>query len=127
ALPIVAVVVLLRILDGSMTWGGAVAMAVWIALGFGVIYLAIRVAFGFDLISAFQFVVADARAFNIRSNRPYSVWVVHNLKDFFLNVGIAQTMVFAAFTIVLVRRLMTGGSFLRIETWLTLTFLAVLL
>jgi hypothetical protein len=127
ALPIVAVVVLLRILDGSMTWGGAVAMTAWIAIGFAVIYLAIRVAFGFDLINAFQFVVADARAFNIRSNRPYSVWVVHNLKDFFLNVGIAQTLVFAAFTVVLIRRLMAGGSFWRIETCLTLTFLAVLI
>jgi methylthioxylose transferase len=127
AMPIAAVIVLKQVMDGRLTWASVAGMAGWIAASFALVYLMMRFAFGFDLIEGFRFTITDAREFNIRSNRPYSIWVVHNLKDFFLNVGIAQSLVFAAFVGFIVRRLTAERDAIRqTDVLLTLMFLAVL-
>ena len=127
AMPIGAAIVVKQILDGKLTWAFAFSMAGWIAASFAMVYFVMRFAFGFDLIEGFRFTIADAREFNVRANRPYSIWVVHNLKDFFLNVGIAQSWLFAAFVGLIARRLTAEQHAIRqTDVLLTLTFLAVL-
>jgi hypothetical protein len=127
ALPVMAALVVKQIRDGKLTWTAAFSMAAWIAASFAAVYAVVRFASGFDLIGAFRFAFEDARAFNLRSDRPYSVWVVHNLKDFFLNMGLAQSVILAMFAVFIVRGVASGRNFaLQTEAVLTLALLAVL-
>lgn len=129
AMPMLAAVAVKPIVHGDLTWPRAASMAGWIAAGFGVVYLAMRVIFGFDLASAVAYALADARAFNEYARRPYSVWIVHNLKDFFINMGIAQSLVFFIFVAVAVRRLIASPptSWVSSDVVLPIAFLGVLL
>lgn len=52
---------------------------------------------GFNILDAFFNALEDARAFNINANRPYFIWTIQNLKDFFLNMGIAHSLLFLLF------------------------------
>ena len=128
ALPIVAAVALQKVFEGQLGWASGLSMAAWILASFGAVHLAVRMALGFDLIEALRFAAGDAAAFNARALRPYSVWVVHNLKDFFLNVGVAQSLTLAAFAAFAVHGWI--GSWrqfaFRTEALLTLAFFAVL-
>jgi hypothetical protein len=61
------------------------------------VHLAMRAAVGFDIVRAFIDALEGARAFNAATARPYGLWVFHNLKDFFLHMGVAQSaLCFAA-------------------------------
>jgi ABC-type glycerol-3-phosphate transport system permease component len=60
------------------------------------VYVLMRAAFGFDTVRAFMDALEDARAFNAATARPYALWVFHNLKDFFLHAGVAQSALFFA-------------------------------
>jgi hypothetical protein len=94
--------------------------------------------FDFDVVRSFLFAWNDAREFNAAMGRPYSVWVVHNLKDFFLNAGLIQSAVFVALAAFLVAKLLwicRNGAERRQrlpafladpEVLLTLSFLVVL-
>lgn len=63
-------------------------------IAFGVTYLAVMLAFGFNLVSAFRIVAAHATAFNIHAARPYSIWIRQNVIDFLFGAGICQIVVF---------------------------------
>ncbi|MGH9383632.1 MAG: hypothetical protein ACRD2N_05030 [Vicinamibacterales bacterium] len=129
AMPMLAVLLVRPVVGREINWSRAVVMAGWMAASFGLVYLGMRGVFGFDLLDAFWFLLDDALAFNVKTQRPYSVWIVHNLKDFFLNMGVAQSVVFAAFVVWIVRKLIaTSGEFrLSNDVLLTITFLAILL
>jgi hypothetical protein len=53
--------------------------------------------FSFDVWESFLFAVEDARAFNAEMGRPYGLWVIHNLKDFFFGAGLAASAVFLTY------------------------------
>ena len=75
-----------RLAPQILAGAGATAAAV------GVMYL----AFGFDTIHAFRQVGTHAVEFNASTNRPYSVWVRANLREFAFGAGPCQTVLFAA-------------------------------
>jgi hypothetical protein len=95
--------------------------------------------FDFDVVRSFLFAWNDAHEFNAAMGRPYSVWVVHNLKDFLLNAGLIQSAIFIAVAAYHVAKLLwicrngenrgqrVKDFLTQPETVLTLSFLAVLL
>lgn len=128
AMPIVAALVVKQLAEGALTWTRTLSMVAWITAAFVVVDLLMRAVFGFDLISALLFAIEDARGFNVRTNRPYSVWVVHNLKDFFLNMGLAQSAVFVGCVAWAVSRVIAEGrnAFRSVDVVMTLAFLFTL-
>jgi methylthioxylose transferase len=77
----------------------------WVMGTFLACHLFFVAVVGFNVIRSFLFAWEDARAFNAEMGRPYSVWVVHNLKDFFINVGVVPSAVFIGLASYLVGRL----------------------
>jgi hypothetical protein len=59
-------------------------------------YGAVRLASGFDLVSAFSRIGEHALRFNEDVDRPYSIWLWANLREFFFGVGACQAFLFAA-------------------------------
>jgi hypothetical protein len=58
-------------------------------LGSGVIFDNLT---GFNLIEGFVYCLKDASHFNI-SNRPYSIWIVQNLKEYIIGAGLASSLI----------------------------------
>jgi hypothetical protein len=84
------------LLNGSITPATAVRqLAVGIA-AFAATYAAMRVWFGFDLLSAFRHVSSDAAEFNAQFARPYGIWARQNILEFIFGVGVCQTVLFVA-------------------------------
>ena len=65
-------------------------------LAFAATYFVMNLWFGFDLLSAFRSVAADAVAFNETARRPYGIWVRQNIVDFLFGVGLCQIVLFLA-------------------------------
>ena len=65
-------------------------------MGFATPYAAMRAVFGFDMIDAFRQIGAHAVEFNAVSARPYSIWVIGNLREFVLGMGACQAVTFWA-------------------------------
>jgi methylthioxylose transferase len=65
-------------------------------VGFAVTAFAMRLWFGFDLLSAFQHVKAHAVEFNAAQGRPYALWLWHNLREFAFGTGLCQIVLFWA-------------------------------
>jgi methylthioxylose transferase len=91
-----AVLVVRALLNGRITPGAAVRHIAIGIVAFAATYAAMRAWFGFDLISAFRHVSADATNFNVLANRPYGLWARQNLWDFAFGVGLCQIVLFAA-------------------------------
>jgi len=53
--------------------------------------------FKYNALNNFIYVVNDAIKFNVLTERKYDIWVVQNLKDFFINVGFLQSIIFFVF------------------------------
>jgi hypothetical protein len=68
-----------------------VGMAAWLAT-----YAAVRLLFGFDLVSAFRQIGEHAVQFNADAARPYSIWIWANLREFLFGIGVCQAVVFWA-------------------------------
>jgi len=51
----------------------------------------------YNAIGNFIYIVNDAFKFNALETRRYDIWVVQNLKDFFINIGILQSIIFFVF------------------------------
>jgi hypothetical protein len=60
---------------------------------------------GFNIWESFLFAVDDARAFNAEMGRPYGLWLIHNLKDFFFGAGLPSSALFLAWTAYLLGKL----------------------
>ena len=80
---------------GRMVLRSAVIQIVAGLLALVAAHLAMRLFFGFDLVSAFRSAAADAVAFNADARRPYDVWVRQNIVDFLFGVGFCQIVLFA--------------------------------
>ena len=52
--------------------------------------------FGFDIIRVFRQLAGDAMDFNVQAQRPYSIWVWENLREFLFGAGVAQVALFPA-------------------------------
>lgn len=104
---------------GRMAVVGSVAYPM---AGLVAVYFLMKAFVGFDLVTAFLTALDGARDFNAATARPYGLWVRHNLKDFFLHMGIAQSALFFA-ALWTVGFKGTGDA----GRWLILSFAAVLL
>jgi methylthioxylose transferase len=82
-----------RLLRRELAWSDLWRIAVVPILGFLLVHVAMRLAVGFDIVSVFVIMMRAAADFNERVGRPYGVWVVQNLKEFLLGVGVIQTLV----------------------------------
>lgn len=95
----------------GLLFAGLVARAIWrtdiswrrflLQSGVAVVtfvaaYATIYVWFGFDLIDAFRQIGAHALAFNAEAQRPYSIWVRENPREFLFGAGMCQAIVFWA-------------------------------
>jgi hypothetical protein len=80
--------------DNKLTWLHVVKVFTIVPGSFFLLHLLIALTLHFNIIDAFYFALRDTRAFNITANRPYGVWLIHNLKDFFFNAGIAPSLLF---------------------------------
>jgi hypothetical protein len=124
--------------QGNLSGAGVAALTGIVAISFLLCHLLMVFVFGFDLVRAFLFAWSDAREFNAAMGRPYSIWVVHNLKDFFFNAGVIQSAVFLALSVALLgkliwilrdqtdRRARVKAFLTEPETLVTLSFLLVL-
>jgi hypothetical protein len=81
---------------GEITVRRALALAAVTVVTFLAAHAAMVAVLGFDLFSTLQTIARDAAGFNQLSvpPRPYGVWVVRNLVDFFFGVGLCQTLLF---------------------------------
>ena len=84
------------VVNDGMAIGSVLFHIVMGFLAFAATHVAMMVWFGFDLISAFRAVAADAVAFNAVAGRPYNIWVRQNLVEFLFGVGLCQVVLFAA-------------------------------
>ena len=60
-------------------------------VGSGVIFYVLT---GFNLIEGFLYCLKDAAHFNI-NNRPYSIWIIQNLKEYMIGAGLASSFILA--------------------------------
>ena len=91
-----SVLVIHRVASGRLPMRTALLHIGAALLSFAATYVAMIGWFGFDLFSAFAAVARDAAQFNVKSGRPYAIWVWQNLFDIAFGVGWCQTVLFAA-------------------------------
>ncbi len=72
----------------TIDWKNVVALIAVVPLGFFVTNLVVAQAFGYEIVSAFEFAYHDAKEFNVRQNRPYDVWLVANPIETLSNTGL---------------------------------------
>jgi len=59
-----------------------------------VIVYIISLIFKYNAIDNFIYIINDAINFNVMEGRRYEIWVVQNLKNFFINLGFLQSIIF---------------------------------
>jgi hypothetical protein len=107
-LPLVMGILFAAFLGAALLKGAlplrAAAMEVGLAaVGFTAVYALARTALHYDLFANLAYVLEDARAFNVRSRRPYGIWVGQNLYDFALAAGVWVAVLVPAALVVAVR------------------------
>ena len=100
-LPLVTGLIFLALLakhwqEGRLTRSQLLTVVSCVPAAFLLLHLVMVWTLGFNLFEAFAFAWKDAKDFNLSQHRPYAIWVVQNLKDFFLNAGIAPSLLFLA-------------------------------
>ena len=100
-----AAMVVRAVATRALPWIQAVEIGVLTAAGFAATHVVFVAIFDFDLLHAVQVALADAVDFNQEDSRLYSVWIVANLKETFLAVGIAQAMFLVLVVLHLARTL----------------------
>jgi len=82
---------------GDMSARTALSHGGLVGLGFAATYAIVYAAAGFELGGALRGISAAAIAFNVDADRPYSIWLRANLREFLVGMGACQaTLVFAA-------------------------------
>ena len=61
--------------------------------------------FNYNAIDNFILLLKDAADFNVHANRTYIIWIFQNLKNFFINAGVVQSVVFLSFLMVIFGKL----------------------
>jgi len=82
--------------QGNVALSKVLAQITTIGAAFLITHAAMYRWFGFDIIRVFQQLAADAMDFNAQAQRPYSIWVWENLREFLFGAGVAQAALFPA-------------------------------
>jgi hypothetical protein len=124
---------------GQIDKADVVRVFIYVPAAFLACHFLVAHLYDFNAWDSFWFAVEDARAFNAEMQRPYALWVGHNLKDFLFGAGLLPSAVFLALSVCLLGKLAwlmsaregrceRARTFLaEPETLLTLSFLLVLL
>jgi hypothetical protein len=83
------------------------------------IHIIIMFTFHYDVINNFIIIYKDAVNFNTRADRPYWVWIIHNLKDFFINSGVVGSSVFILFSAALLKKIINTSNKLKLKNFIT--------
>jgi len=67
------------------------ALLILVLSGFCTSAFAIFYLTGLNILEAFNYCVKEATQFNLNAARPYWVWIVENLKEYFLSAGAASS------------------------------------
>jgi hypothetical protein len=107
--PLVTGLVFLAVLGraharGELSRRGLVVVFVGVPATFVATAWAVQIAFGYDIVEALRFAVGHASEFNELNQRPYGLWLVQNLIDFFVNTGVGTSAIFLAVAAVAVCR-----------------------
>ena len=81
---------------GEVSYQRLVLQGLCAVLAFVAVDAILYLTTGFDLVSGFRRVAAHAAEFNVTSNRPYSIWVRENLREFVFAAGVCQAVLFIA-------------------------------
>ncbi len=81
--------------NGGASWGRIGSGVALTAAGFGVAWLVLRLATGFDALHQLARVAAEAERFNAWAGRPYATWLLPNLVEFFAAAGAPLVVVLA--------------------------------
>ena len=105
--PLFALFVLVALAQGRLDAGGLTRLLGLSAVAFAASHAVVRGALGFDLFAALAYVFEYQRRFVGGSQRPYDVWVVENLIEFGVSLGVCTTVLWLA---ELGRVLLPAGS-----------------
>jgi len=81
---------------GNFALSKVLAQAITIGAAFLTTHAAMYLWFGFDIFRVFKQLAGDAMNFNVNAQRPYSIWVWENLREFLFGSGVAQVALFPA-------------------------------
>lgn len=76
--------------QGEILYGRLVAQGLLAVVAFAAVDGLLYLTTGFDLVNGFRRIAAHATEFNVASNRPYTVWIRENLREFVFGVGVCQ-------------------------------------
>lgn len=82
------------LIQKSLSIKELIEILVYTLVSFLVTYLLVLICFSFDIFHAFINIIKDAASFNATADRPYSLWLRENLKEFFYGAGLPVMMVF---------------------------------
>ena len=77
--------------------GDIFRMIVFTLVSFGVTHAVVFGLFGLDVFRAFSFIMSDMARSHIDLGRTYHIWILENLRNFFFNAGITQSLIFFIF------------------------------
>jgi len=72
-------------------------------------------AFHYNAVNNFEIIYRDAVNFNVSANRPYKLWIIHNLKDFFINSGVVGSSAFILYLAALLKTIFTTSDKLKLK------------
>jgi methylthioxylose transferase len=98
-LPLIMGVLFAAVIARAVLGGDVVGsrLALQVAAGvvtFAATFAAMRLWFGFDLLDTFQTISANSVEFYTVAERPYSIWIPENLREFAFGAGICQVVMF---------------------------------
>lgn len=68
------------------------SIVMYVSIGFAGTGIVFYLLTGFNLIEGFIYCLKDATHFNL-NNRPYSIWVIQNLKEYVIGAGLASSFI----------------------------------
>jgi len=57
-------------------------------------HFAVLLIFKYNVVNTFTFILNNQTALNLQMKRGYAIWAIQNLKNFFINAGLAQSILF---------------------------------
>lgn len=78
--------------DAPRRWRSIGRLVLIVALAFLAVHVLILALFHFDILKHFARLLAQAKHFNVETDRAYKVWLTANLAEFFLTCGVAASL-----------------------------------
>lgn len=79
---------------GEVSRRGLAAVFIVVPAAFAASAWFVSLAFGYDIVEALRFALHHASEFNELNQRTYGLWLVQNLIDFFVNIGLGTSAIF---------------------------------